>query len=1191
MNSIGYCDRRSGTCFCNVGYQGIDCSECQSSHYKLGSLCYPKKLCPDDCNGAGSCNYTTGACTCLPHRIGESCETLLCSHLSPLCEACTPTQCLFCSAGYYLTGNPGKICSTCYDFDPRCAGCTKELGCTTCADPILTSVRRSGYRSSDPLLPIEENNREFSITLPFGTKSAESFADAENFFVVTTPEKPLKEASMKCVQGPLDEKWNCTDFPASHVVCGHYGVFKFDYPNYAVPEDATYIYMTVTRSGGGYGRVAINYFIKHITTTDSDLTATAPYTTSLTLDFDEGVVSRSFMITINDDPFYEPDEVFQVVLETPVGGGSIGAQFRCNVTILDNDKNAVSPSLTVPLSNYATARAGSPFHVAIQAVDNSSKNRTTGGATFYSVIENDSDMWTMASDGEDSATGTNDMPNEASSVGQRNSRRKYCNVSDNFDGTYTISGVLKEQGHYQLRTWAAVPGGLVGKYYSDAFFGHLVLTRVDRQVNYTWGTGKILPRGSDYLSIRWTGAVVVDYSGAYHFKVEAQDHARLWVNGDLVLDHFHGQAANKEPSRAKQLVSGQLAEIVLEYRKLRGAAHARLMWATPITATLHVVPHDKLMALYEISKSPVHVHIVSADTSPANTECTGNGLFAAEALQLATFTVCPRDRFSNLRDDDNEFYLSTQLFSAEMDIINDGGYDGQGAERLSPILKFNAATHCFDGSYLPQRAGIYLLSIGYQSWRNSSIHSLLPVAGSPFQVAVAPTKVSGPYSEVHHLGNPTFLSAGSCWNFTIVARDWSRNLRLVGGDKFQVYMYQVANYVNFSGIPVPSTSFTSFPTKAPSMSASPTTVTQSPTTTRSPTAKPSSMPTQSPSSQSVYNIFQPLSDSPDSAIRYGLVNDWKNGTYSAMICPIIAGYYETHILVNAFGVSNQPFRNMDYSNSLTDTTHEGRGSYHGQYVANSPYSAVCKHSKAAALATTAAGPGLSQGIVGIQTWFIVTVRDNWGNILRTAKPTCNVTANIQRSSAATAGVAVWNYNNGSYHVRYTPAVSGSNLLSVYVDGAQIYDSPFLVEVADGQTTTRYSYAVGPGLQVGIAGITQYFEVMAYDLDGNRKSSNADTFIFTVGGTNHVNSTAMVPCQDITDMTLGSNCNSLEPESGHYLGWFTPYYAGHITIHVRLQDPATGIATDVSNSPFTAYIHENFADANTTAVTGKHRHIY
>lgn len=144
---FGYCDRRSGTCFCNVGYRGIDCTECSDSHYKINSVCFPRKLCPDDCSGAGSCDYATGKCECLPHRTGEKCETLLCSRFSPLCTSCNTGSCLNCASGYYLTGK-SDVCGSCYDFDPRCAGCTKDLGCTTCADSLLTSVHRSGYRTS-----------------------------------------------------------------------------------------------------------------------------------------------------------------------------------------------------------------------------------------------------------------------------------------------------------------------------------------------------------------------------------------------------------------------------------------------------------------------------------------------------------------------------------------------------------------------------------------------------------------------------------------------------------------------------------------------------------------------------------------------------------------------------------------------------------------------------------------------------------------------------------------------------------------------------------------------------------------------------------------------------------------------------------------------------------------------------------
>ena len=74
---FGYCDKRSGTCFCNVGYMGIDCSECTASHYLVGNLCYPKKLCEDDCSGAGECNFYDGTCTCYAHRTGKRSLALL----------------------------------------------------------------------------------------------------------------------------------------------------------------------------------------------------------------------------------------------------------------------------------------------------------------------------------------------------------------------------------------------------------------------------------------------------------------------------------------------------------------------------------------------------------------------------------------------------------------------------------------------------------------------------------------------------------------------------------------------------------------------------------------------------------------------------------------------------------------------------------------------------------------------------------------------------------------------------------------------------------------------------------------------------------------------------------------------------------------------------------------------------------
>lgn len=75
----GVCDRRSGTCFCNEGYAGEACQDCAPTHVEVGSLCYPKRLCPNDCSYAGECNYLTKVCECSDHRMGDDCSVSKCS--------------------------------------------------------------------------------------------------------------------------------------------------------------------------------------------------------------------------------------------------------------------------------------------------------------------------------------------------------------------------------------------------------------------------------------------------------------------------------------------------------------------------------------------------------------------------------------------------------------------------------------------------------------------------------------------------------------------------------------------------------------------------------------------------------------------------------------------------------------------------------------------------------------------------------------------------------------------------------------------------------------------------------------------------------------------------------------------------------------------------------------------------------
>ena len=51
----GYCDRRSGACFCYDGYSGMDCAKCHHTHYEQGELCLEKSAFGRWVCGCGAC--------------------------------------------------------------------------------------------------------------------------------------------------------------------------------------------------------------------------------------------------------------------------------------------------------------------------------------------------------------------------------------------------------------------------------------------------------------------------------------------------------------------------------------------------------------------------------------------------------------------------------------------------------------------------------------------------------------------------------------------------------------------------------------------------------------------------------------------------------------------------------------------------------------------------------------------------------------------------------------------------------------------------------------------------------------------------------------------------------------------------------------------------------------------------------
>lgn len=122
-------------------------------------------------------------------------------------------------------------------------------------------------------------------------------------------------------------------------------------------------------------------------------------------------------------------------------------------------------------------------------------------------------------------------------------------------------------------TTATGERGLKGEYFDNQDLrGTPVLTRVDKQANFHWGEGSFTTNGPvDHFSVRWTGEFVPKTSSEYRFYVSSDDGARLYLNGERIIDDWerHSEKLNVYTAH---LEAGRAYKVVLEYMEVVGSA-------------------------------------------------------------------------------------------------------------------------------------------------------------------------------------------------------------------------------------------------------------------------------------------------------------------------------------------------------------------------------------------------------------------------------------------------------------------------------------------------------------------------------------------------------------------------------------------------------------------------------------------
>jgi hypothetical protein len=239
---------------------------------------------------------------------------------------------------------------------------------------------------------------------------------------------------------------------------------------------------------------------------------------------------------------------------------------------------------------------------------------------------------------------------------------------------------------------AASPLGTIGlsaQYFNNKDLTTPILTRTDATVNFNWGQGS--PDGAiatDNFSARWTGQILPTQSEAYTFYTHSDDGVKLWVNGQLLIDHWAPHAVT-EDSGVINLVAGQKVDIQLDYYEQGGYAVAQLLWSNP-TQVKEVVPQSQLFVGDRVARSQSADFTNAVDWGSLGTNETRDSVSPTNLSDYYRFSV---DAPSHLNLNLSELTANANLnvLDSRGNVLNSSTHDGTMLETIDALL--NAGTY------------------------------------------------------------------------------------------------------------------------------------------------------------------------------------------------------------------------------------------------------------------------------------------------------------------------------------------------------------------------------------------------------------------------------------------------------------------------------------------------------------------
>lgn len=151
-------------------------------------------------------------------------------------------------------------------------------------------------------------------------------------------------------------------------------------------------------------------------------------------------------------------------------------------------------------------------------------------------------------------------------------------------------------GHVELTKTPPTYTGFTAEYFNNGWLsGTPTLTRIDPNINFGWGGGTPDPTiVIDNFTVRWTGKIRILATDDYVFYTYQDDNARLWVNGQLLVNDWANSVADASTSAPIRLKAGRAYDLRMDFKDCQLGATVSLRWSNSSFAS-SAIPNDRIV--------------------------------------------------------------------------------------------------------------------------------------------------------------------------------------------------------------------------------------------------------------------------------------------------------------------------------------------------------------------------------------------------------------------------------------------------------------------------------------------------------------------------------------------------------------------------------------------------------------------